>query len=129
MACIADIGVGLVCSRGPGIVTHMRLSGVSFCGHLDVPLPLSSSATREFIGLYLQIRLGLVMCIYIHVIFLLSFPQSSHYAQYNFLDIDELAKTIAPLVTILQKHVSGGHPYYKDAIFFLSVALHNKGGF
>ena len=42
----------------------------------------------------------------------------------NNLDIDELAKEVAPYVVMLQEHVSGGHPYYKDAIFFLSVALH-----
>ncbi|XP_071945653.1 xyloside xylosyltransferase 1-like [Antedon mediterranea] len=44
--------------------------------------------------------------------------------QFNFLDIDELAKELAPMVSMLQQHVSGGHPYYKDAIFFLSIAIH-----
>ena len=42
------------------------------------------------------------------------------------MDVDELAKELAPMVSMLQEHVSGGHPYYGDAIFFLSIAIHQQ---
>ncbi|XP_071805418.1 uncharacterized protein [Asterias amurensis] len=44
--------------------------------------------------------------------------------QFHFMDVEELAQQIAPLVSMLQAKVSKGNPYYQDAIFFLSVALH-----
>ncbi|XP_038061940.1 xyloside xylosyltransferase 1-like [Patiria miniata] len=44
--------------------------------------------------------------------------------QFHFIEVDELARQLAPLVSMLQEKVTGGHPYYQDAIFFLSVAIH-----
>ncbi|XP_030842708.1 xyloside xylosyltransferase 1-like [Strongylocentrotus purpuratus] len=46
--------------------------------------------------------------------------------QFIFLDIDALAKELAPLVEMMQEQIQGNHPYYKDAIFFLSTMLHKE---
>nr|XP_054768956.1 xyloside xylosyltransferase 1-like [Lytechinus pictus] len=44
--------------------------------------------------------------------------------QFIFMDIDGLAKDLAPLVEMMQEQIQGNHPYYKDSIFFLSTMLH-----
>ncbi|XP_022085553.1 uncharacterized protein LOC110976527 [Acanthaster planci] len=44
--------------------------------------------------------------------------------QFHFIEVDQLAQQLAPVVSMLQERVTGGHPYYQDAIFFLSVAIH-----
>lgn len=43
--------------------------------------------------------------------------------QTHFHDADELGKQVYPIVETMQKHF-GGHDYFKDAIFFLSIAMH-----
>ncbi|XP_077998554.1 xyloside xylosyltransferase 1-like [Glandiceps talaboti] len=45
----------------------------------------------------------------------------------TYLNADDLTKTLISHVKMLQEHISSGtHKYYMDAIFFLSVALHQN---
>ncbi|XP_071476898.1 xyloside xylosyltransferase 1-like [Diadema antillarum] len=46
--------------------------------------------------------------------------------QFIFMDIDDLAKELAPLVEMMQSKIQGKHPYYMESIFFLSTMLHEN---